>query len=42
MSGKHRKGIEAAVKRLFLGYSWKMCYVHFVRNVLIQQNAGKE
>jgi len=28
------KGIRAAVEKAFLGASWQMCHVHFVRDVL--------
>ena len=28
------KGIRAAVEKAFLGASWRMCHVHFVRDVL--------
>ncbi len=28
------KGIRAAVEKAFLGVSWQMCHVHFVRDVL--------
>jgi len=28
------KGIRATVEKAFLGESWQMCHVHFVRDVL--------
>jgi transposase-like protein len=33
ISGAH-KGIQAAVQKAFLGASWQMCNVHFMRAVL--------
>jgi len=32
------KGIRSAVEKAFIGASWQMCHVHFVRDVLRRVN----